>query len=199
MKKLLVVGLLVIATASAFAQGLVSFNNNGIVTGNPDSIAVFFGDQAAGGHRLTLGDGAYVAQLWYGPAGSSESALTALTDPPTAFRAATTTLPGTWANGGNKTLPGIAESATAVLQVRVWDTTKGQTYDAAKTAFNGNYTGKSALFNYVAPPAGSPPAAYNMANFTGFFVARSCTGHAKVQSPCKSAGNPQTPTTSVSL
>jgi len=171
MKKLLVVGLLVIATASAFAQGQVSFNNNGLQTPLPDSLAVFFGDPAAGGHRLTLGDGAFVAQLWYGPAGSPESALTALTDPATPFRVATTLSPGTWANGGTKTLPGIAEQATAVLQVRVWDTTKGSTYAAASAANNGQYVGKSVLFNYVAPPAGSPVSAYNMANFTGFFVA----------------------------
>jgi len=168
MKKLLIVGLLVIASASAFAQGTVSFNNNGLATPLPDNLAVFFGDTATG-HRLTLGDGVYVAQLYFGAAGSPESALTAVSAPAANFRVATTANPGTW-SGGTRTLTGFDVGATVALQVRVWNTTDGSDYATAFAKNNGLFTGKSSIFSYTVPAAGSPPAAYAMGNFAGFSV-----------------------------
>lgn len=168
MKKLLLSGLLVIATASAFAQGTVSFNNNGIQAGpggigNDPSRYVFFGTGASK-VPLTLGNGAYVAQLWFG---ANEASLQALSGAPTAFRAATTSLPGTWAAGGNKVLPGFPDSSTVTLQVRVWDTSRGADYASAFAANGGLYTGKSSAFAYNVPAAGSPPAFYLMTGFVG--------------------------------
>lgn len=164
MKKLLIVGLLVVATASAFAQGTVNFNNNGLIAGNPTSIQVLYG-----GHGLTLGDGAYVAQLYYGAPGTAEGSLTAVSSAPANFRVSTTTNPGTW-SGGTRTFTGFGESAALILQVRVWNTTDGADYATAFAKNNGLGTGKSSIFNYSVPAAGSPPAAFLMANFTGFSV-----------------------------
>jgi len=171
MKKLLLSGLLVIATASAFAQGTVNFNNNGIQAGpggvgNDPSRLVYFGTGTS--TPLTLGNGNFVAQLWFGPVGGS---LTAISGAPTAFRAATTSLPGTWASGGTKTLPGFAEGSPVSLQVRVWDLNKGADWAAAGGNNNALFTGKSSIFAYTVPTAGSPPAAYLMSGFQGFSVA----------------------------
>jgi len=169
MKKLLIVGLLMIASASAFAQGTVNFNNNGLLAGNPDSIKVFY-DEASKGQPLTVAFGTYVAQLYYGAPGSPESALKAVGSPASNFRAATTTLPGTW-SGGTRTLDGFAELAAVSLQVRVWNTADGSDYGAAFAKNNGLFTGKSSIFSYTVPAAGSPPAAYLMTGFQGFSVA----------------------------
>lgn len=174
MKKLLLSGLLVIATASAFAQGTVNFNNNGIQAGpggvgNDPSRLVYFGTGTS--TPLTLGSGNFVAQLWFGAAGANESSLTAVAGAPTAFRAATTSLPGTWASGGTKTLAGFAEGSAVSLQVRVWDLNKGADWAAAGGANGALFTGKSAIFSYSVPTAGSPPAAYLMSGFQGFSVA----------------------------
>jgi len=171
MKKLLIVGLLIMASASAFAQGTVNFNNNGLVNPPlPDNLAIFYGNPSAGGHRLTLGDGTYVAQLYFGAPGSMESALTPVASPAANFRASTTTLPGTW-SGGTRTLTGFAAGAAVVLQVRVWNTADGSDYGTAFAKNNGLYTGKSPIFNYTVPNPGDPASAYLMANFTGFTVA----------------------------
>jgi hypothetical protein len=157
------------ASASAFAQGTVNFNNNGLLAGNPDSIKVFYGPQSAG-QPLTLAFGAYVAQLYYGAPGSPEDALTAVQSPASNFRVSTTTNPGTW-SGGTRTLAGFAEGAAVALQVRVWNTADGADYATAFAKNAGNFTGKSSIFSYTVPAAGSPPAAYLMTGFQGFSVA----------------------------
>jgi hypothetical protein len=170
MKKLLIVGLLVMASASAFAQGTVNFNNNGLLAGNPDSIKVFYGPQSDN-KPLTVAFGTYVAQLYFGAAGTPESGLIPVTsNPPSAFRVATTTNPGTW-SGGTRTLTGFADNAAVALQVRVWNTADGSDYGAAFLKNNGLFTGKSSIFSYTVPAAGSPPAAYLMTGFQGFSVA----------------------------
>jgi hypothetical protein len=170
MKKLLIVGLLVMASASAFAQGTVNFNNNGLLAGNPDSIKVFYGPQSDN-KPLTVAFGTYVAQLYFGAAGSPETGLQPVTsNPPSAFRVATTTNPGTW-SGGTRTLTGFDVGATVALQVRVWNTADGSDYGAAFLKNNGLFTGKSSIFSYTVPAAGSPPAAYLMTGFQGFSVA----------------------------
>jgi len=171
MKKLLIVGLLIMASASAFAQGTVNFNNNGLVNPPlPDNLAIFYGDASAGGHRLTLGDGTYVAQLYFGAVGTPVDSLMAVSSPAANFRASTTTLPGTW-SGGTRTLTGFASGTTVALQVRVWSTADGPDYITAFAKNNGLYTGKSAVFNYLVPNPGDPASAYLMGNFTGFVVA----------------------------
>lgn len=159
MKKLYITGLLVIAAASAFAQGTVNFNNN---TLTPIPLVTL----GVGGPGLVGTN--YVAQLYTGPVGSSESSLAAVSTAPAKFRVATTTSPGTW-SGGTRTLN--AASGDVLLQVRVWDITKAADYATAFAQGNGLFTGKSTVFTYSIPAAGSPPSAFFMAGFTGVAVA----------------------------
>lgn len=108
----------------------------------------------------------YVAQLYYGAAGTAEGSLTAVAANPALFRVATTSSPGTW-SGGTRTLVGITAGQTAVLQVRVWDSVAFPAGYAAAVAGNG-VRGASALFDYTVPAAGSPPAAFFIEGFRGF-------------------------------
>ena len=151
-----------LAAVAAFAQGTVSFNNNGLLAGNPPSILVLNID----GSPLVGTN--WLAQLYYGAPGSPESSFIPVNDAPAHFRLPTTSLPGTWANGGTRTLVGFGDGALVVLQVRVWD---GSLFPSYETAFAaGGITGKSILFNYRICVQGAclPPTASQMYNFQGF-------------------------------
>jgi hypothetical protein len=109
----------------------------------------------------------YVAQLYYGPEGASADSLLPVTTSPAQFRATTTTIPGTW-RGGYRTLAGLMLDQTATLQVRVWDSTVGASWEEAVAAgFGGTQYGTSALFSYRIPVTGSPQL-YYIENFRGF-------------------------------
>lgn len=161
----LVIGLLVAGTSlSALAQGTVFFANR--VAPNIALVS----DQ--GGAPLS-GSGFY-AQLFAGTVAGGEGALTAV-GTPVPFR--TGSVAGTWAGVG-LTVPGVAGSQAALLQVRAW-ANNGQTiatYDAAVAA--GAAAGKSAVFtslplgdNTVVPATlapnivGNPNALNNMQPF----------------------------------
>ena len=148
---------LLLGTATVFPQGTVNFNNNGLIAGNPPSVLVYL----APGFPLVGTN--WVAQLYYGAPGSSEVSLIPVATPPAPFREPTTSLPGTW-KGGTRTLIGFYNNGgpndpiNVELQVRVWDVTQPPPL----------YTGKSSLFIYTIPAAGSPPAAFSMSGFVGF-------------------------------
>ena len=154
MKKLIPFLVLLVGVTGAMAQGVVNFNNN--VLQAPPS-------------RLVLSDtGAplvgtnWAAQLYYGTTADSLQAHTAL---PSRFRVTTTMSPGTW-SGGNRTLAGGGVGTTLFMQVRVWDTTRGATYEAATGT-----KGQSEVFAYnqvLSTPAA--PADTQMLNFQGFAV-----------------------------
>jgi hypothetical protein len=84
-----------------------------------------------------------------------------------AFRAATTSQPGTWV-GSTRTVVGPAQGTTLNLQVRAWDAAFSS-MEAAQAAGKG--WGQSATFTFKdalsAPPA---PGDIVMANFTGFSI-----------------------------
>jgi len=161
MRKLIALFAVTVVAASALAQGTVSFNNNSAFATVADRLVRLPGGAGLVGQN-------YVAQLFYGPQGSTVGSLTAVSATPALFRVATTTSPGTW-SGGTRTLDGIVASATAVLQVRVWDNILFPAGYAAAVA-GGGVAGASDLFNYTVPAAGSPPAAFFMENFRGFTV-----------------------------
>jgi hypothetical protein len=141
------------------AQGTVSFNNNSAFATVANRLV-----NNVGGAPLVGTD--FVAQLYFGSAGTAAGSLTAVTTAPARFRVATTSSPGTW-SGGTRTLDGIASGVTATLQVRVWNATAFPAgYDAA-VAGRG-VTGASDPFAYTVPAAGSPPAAFFMENMRGF-------------------------------
>jgi hypothetical protein len=107
----------------------------------------------------------YVAQLYMGP---SPDNLMTTTASPARFRVVGAPLPGTWEP---KTVRiGGLPPGPIYLQVRVWDTTVGQTYDQAAASSEGQH-GRSETFVYDPCPglAGIlPPACEKMLNFRGF-------------------------------
>jgi len=136
-KTLLLCGLAVLALAgSVYGQGQVSMINSattavtlpGGTTGVPTTFNV---------------------QLWAGPAGTAETALTLA-------GTGTFVAPGRY-NGGAVTINGVAGGASAALQVRAWS--GAATYAAAVTTQNA-FWGKSAVWTQVTGgPAPNPPTA----------------------------------------
>ena len=166
-KSFLLFAILGFLAATAFSQGTVNFNNLGL--GPSLSFLVYYE------RGVPLVGTNFVAQLYYGHPGSEEGSLIPVASPPAPFREATTSFPGTW-RGGSRSLMGFYNNGGAndprqvFLQVRVWDITLGPDYRTAFTSGNGFNTGKSPLFIYFVPPAGAPPAAFLMSNFTGFSI-----------------------------
>ena len=162
MRKLVALFAVTVVAASALAQGTVSFNNNSAFATVANRLVN--NTLISGGAPLVGTD--FVAQLYFGSAGTAAGSLTAVTTAPARFRVATTSSPGTW-SGGTRTLDGIASGVTATLQVRVWNATAFPAgYDAAVAG--GGVRGASDPFTYTVPAAGSPPAAFFIENMRGF-------------------------------
>ena len=168
MKRTVALLALIAAAAPALAQGLVNFRNN-VAFATPADRLVRCSCDCSPGYNpcmnpLLVGTD-YVAQLYFGTAGTADNSLTAV-GALGRFRVATTSQPGTWGSGSTITLPGIAAGQTARLQVRVWDGSMFPTFEATRTG--GGMRGWSAPFDYTVPPDGSPSTAYYMENFRGF-------------------------------
>lgn len=163
MRKLIALLAVSVVTVSALAQGTVNFNNN-VWTGT-SARPVFLGTDNT--TRLVGTD--YVAQLYFGSAGTAAGSLTAV-GALGRFRVATTSSPGTWGSGTTITLPGIGAGQTAALQVRVWDATLFPAgYQAAVSG--GGWTGASSVFDYTVPAGSTPaPNEFWMNNFASFNV-----------------------------
>lgn len=158
MRKLIALFAVTVVAASALAQGTVNFNNNVWETTTPRRVMDRLGAPLVGTD--------YVAQLYFGTAGTVDTSLTAIGGV-ARFRVGTTSQPGTW-SGGTRTLTGITAGQTARLQVRVYDATLFPAgYDAAVTG--GGIYGFSTAFDYTVPSGGTPaPNEFWMANFGGF-------------------------------
>jgi hypothetical protein len=145
MKKLIPFLALTVLATGAYAQGVITFANN-VLTPPPYVTDV---DRTT---RLTGTQ--YAAQLYYG---ASASSLAAHTAAPNRFRAAGSSLAGTWSTttGANRTLTGGGVGVPVFVQVRVWDLNAFATYEAAVAG--GGITGVSSVFTYnqrlSAPPA----------------------------------------------
>jgi hypothetical protein len=144
MKKLILTLALGMACVSAFAQGTLIFGN-----ANAQVNAPIWQDAITTGTKLA--GTAWIAQLWYGPAGSVESALVAN---PTTATFSTTAAQAGYFFGGARTIDTIPAGSVAVLQVRVWNAAAGATW-AAALANPTAYTGVSGLINatLTVPPA----------------------------------------------
>jgi hypothetical protein len=106
----------------------------------------------------------HVAQLYYGPDAGSLAPVTAN---PVRFRnvPSSDSLAGTW-SGATRTLTGFNAGEIVTLQVRVWNSTGGLTYDQAQAA--GLFWGVSQTFTYRIPAPGSLPSDYYIENFRSF-------------------------------
>ncbi len=145
MKKLTPFLVLIVLAPAAFAQGVVTFANNVIMPNTPYVL-----DWTCA--RLTGTQ--YAAQLYYG---SSASSLAAHTAAPNRFRAAGSSLAGTWSTttGANRTLTGGGVGVPVFMQVRVWDLNQFGTYEAAVAG--GGLVITSSVFTYI-QRLSSPPA-----------------------------------------
>lgn len=127
----------ILTVTNAFVGGTIHFANR---AGSVDA-PVFDGD---GITKLSGPD--YRAQLLAGPT----LATMAVIGPGAAF-----VIPG-YFSGGTRTLPTVSAGQSAYVQVRVWDQSRGLTYELALT--NGAKHGASSVFTVVTGGGGIPPA-----------------------------------------
>ena len=137
MKKLIPFLALTVLASGAYAQGVITFANN-VITGNTPYVLDTTGARLTGTQ--------YAAQLYYG---ASQTSLAAHTAAPNRFRAAGSSLAGTWSTttGANRTLTGGGVGVPVFAQVRVWDLNQFATYEAAVAG--GGLTGTSTIFQYT--------------------------------------------------
>ena len=167
-KELLSTAMLCIAISSTLGQGTVDFRNYVSFDTPADRLV-----RDLNGARLVGTN--YFAQLYYGAQGASETDLISVSDLPVRFRASTTTLPGAWnvPDSPFRTLNGFPPGDTVSLQVRVWNSFAGSTWEQAAIAgFSDTQYGVSTLFLYPIPPAGSGNCltCYYMDNLRGFML-----------------------------
>jgi len=151
MKKLATLAALLAGIGFAYSQGSVSFNNNGVAVGGDHD--VYNGDPV-GGTKLVGTN--YVAELYFGAAGTAEASLTPLAASISKFRITSTSSPGTW-SGKTVTLPmGGVGNPPIVLEVKVWDITLASSYEQAVAGGLGK-VGASGEFTFT-QILSSPPA-----------------------------------------
>jgi hypothetical protein len=164
MKKIVLTLLLAAAgTVSSFAQGQVNFANAASAFTSTFDRLVYWNVTGVAANRVVGTQ--YRAQLYY--SATANGTFAAVDNTPSAFRATTTSSPGTWAVQ-TKTIPaptGVAGN-NLFLEVAVWDSTFGATYEAA----NGGFKGTSAVFAWKSPLPTDPPDAVNMENLRAFAI-----------------------------
>jgi hypothetical protein len=145
MKKIAtLIAALVVATASAQAQGTLTFNNR--IVGVVD-IKIFNTDGVTG-----LDGTGYSVELYAGAAGSLESALSA-TGITSTFR--TGAAAGYFTSLGDVQVPNRPTGSIAALQLRAWDNQGGTLTTYAEAFAAGALTGVSNVFD-SADPLGGP-------------------------------------------
>lgn len=134
MKKLILAVALGVACVSAYAQGQLNFANFGSGANQP----IYNTD------GVTKLSSSFSADLYWGPAGTTDSTLLTALGQPATFSGTTG-----YFLGGSRTING--QTGTIVGQVRVWDTADGNSYSAAlASGLSGSPTaliGESVLFS----------------------------------------------------
>jgi hypothetical protein len=103
----------------------------------------------------------YMAQLTIG--GSPDS-LQPVTAAPARFRPDGTSIPGTWV-GYNVTIP-LPQGTQIFMQVRVWDSNFGLTFEQACAVAPGQ-AGLLPVFTWTVPGQAAPPQDHYMLGFVG--------------------------------
>src|SRR5437867_3522807 len=167
LKAFLLLLMLSFSASVMVGQGTVTFANNVAFTTPGDRLV-----RDINGARLVGTN--YFAQLYYGAQGAAETDLISVSHIPARFRSSTTTQPGTWLVGDTavRTLDGFSFGDTLSLQVRVWDSFAGSTWEqSAAINFGETQHGTSIIFLYTVPPAGcQPPGCYLMEGLRGFML-----------------------------
>jgi hypothetical protein len=157
MKKLILTAALAAFCVSALAQGTLNFGN-----ANAQVNARINKDAALGGGYP---DGAaYIAQLYWGPQGTLESALQPLAGTATFGTGAT----AGYFFGGQRTFTGVAGGTTITVQVRSWNAAGGSTWELASANLANGEVGKSGLFNVTLSVPPATPA--NLVGLTPFTI-----------------------------
>jgi len=166
MKKLVVLTLLLAAAQFGYSQGTVNFftaqSAGSKITENSASVSSTANPNAR-------------AALYGGPAGSLEAQLVLIT-PIAPFQSGT--LAG-YISDGSRTVPGVPQGGTAVLQIRAWDgpAVYSSYENAVLSGLTSAYIGKSKLYTVSGlggpgdPANGVPPAtAPNIPGQVGFAI-----------------------------
>ena len=127
----------------------MSFNNNGVNVGGDHFVYIY----SPGGAKLVGTN--FVAELYYGAAGTEPANLTPLVSSISKFRVTSTSSPGTW-SGKTVSLPIGGIGVPVTLNVKVWDITLYPTYEEAAAGGYG-WWGESGVFTYY-QTLSSPPA-----------------------------------------
>ena len=164
MKATLVICLLGSAGLVQAADQTINFNNNNLGSPRLVTFDSTTGALAGTGVRNGVFDGAsYVAQLFRVLPDGSEVAIGAAAN----FRAATTSLPGTW-SGGTRTVLGVPQGTPLQLRVKAWDNAYPTAEEACRA---GKLMGVSATFLFRDPMNNPPGSTDNfMVNFQGFSI-----------------------------
>jgi hypothetical protein len=184
MKKVIAIAVLgLAATVSGWAQGKVDFRNGGISFVNAANRYVY--TTAGVGPGAGTPPGAtdanrligttYAASLWYVAGANAGGQIASAKQVGRAFnfRADTTSAGnrGTWTAGTFDpvfTFTDVGFNAAVTLQVRVWDTAKFTSFEAAVA---GNEYGASLPFNYTTPADGTlTPNSFYMDNLRAFAI-----------------------------
>jgi len=149
MKKFLLTISLVAVTVAGFAQGTINFNNR-VTDPNNGQLVVDAPVFNVGGVTKLSGT-TFQAMLY---AGAQTTDATSLSAVGTSIGFRTGSGAGYFQTGVtyDRTIASVAPGATATLQMRVWDTTTGATWETA------SIRGASGLINIVTGGAGSPPS-----------------------------------------
>ena len=133
------------------AQGWINVNNRNL---NPAQWVFRPSDYGSLGSALTGTN--WVAELVYG---GSRDALGRVLGARMPFRVSTTTASGTWNPGQDsvRAVPGSDPGATVWMQVRVWDSWRFETWDAAMDAVRNGTAGSPWDWGF---PGGGPPPTY---------------------------------------
>ena len=152
MKRVFLIVSLLLATATALAQGTVNFNNYEPFSGIDAPMSINWTPEAGFG-TFPLGS-RYLAQLYAGSAADSLSPVGVAVF----FRDSITTGQGTgYFAGGQVDIPFLSPQTGGYFQVRFWDGASGSIYEAAVAA-NG-LAGFSNVIHLTAlgDPHGAPP------------------------------------------
>jgi hypothetical protein len=150
MNKRIAVVFACIACAEAWGQGILNFANAAPGLNAP----IYSNPWPHGGIERCSGP-YWVADLYFGPEGTTEQwLLTPLGQPATFLTEAR----AGYFIGGARTIPGIYGGSVAVLQVRVWNLQAGATWEQAMSSpFIGYAVGWSSLFNVTLAALPNPP------------------------------------------
>jgi MYXO-CTERM domain-containing protein len=140
MKKLLLLAASALIAVGAFAQGNVNFANIGVGVNAPVR-------DATAGNALAAG-AAYAAMLYIGPSGAGEGTLSTngVSGSPATFN---TGAQAGYFTGSSRILTGYPGGSPIALQVRVWSTASGNSWETATVK------GQSTVVTFT---PGTPPA-----------------------------------------